>query len=350
MNFAEGYERIRRTWQGSADRAPVVAQMHEFALACSGKPGRVFYRDAASLVDGIAGAALEFGLDLPGISYDVYNIELEALGQPILFPDRTAPVADDGFRLLADKCDLASLRPPDPGRTGRMPFVLGLQRGFRELTGQPPGLQFCAPFSLAALVRGYQRFIEDICLDPAFAHELLCFLTEQVIAPWIIRQKEEFPEAAAAAGADAFCSPPMTSPAIIEEFSIPYILRLRELCPIKVTVVNWWGESSCPDPLQLLDLKRKVSTGLIRVQDPDLAALGARPFKDYAARHGLVLELGLGEIPLHRGPIGEIEERIRSLIGDSCAGDRLIVYLASLNADTPPDNLRAAVAAVKRFG
>jgi hypothetical protein len=102
--------------------------------------------------------------------------------------------------------------------------------------------------------------------------------------------------------------------------------------------------------LELIELKRRVSAGLLRVQDPDLLALGAGPFKDYAGRHGLVLELGLGEIPLHGGPPAAIERRIRTLLEQAAGGGRTLVYLASLNADTPPEHLRCAVESVKRYG
>jgi hypothetical protein len=203
---------------------------------------------------------------------------------------------------------------------------------------------------MAAQVRGYERFIEDVCLDPGFAHDLLALLTEQVIAPWIRVQHEAIPAAAVATGADALCSPPMTDPRIIEEFSIPYILRLRELCPVPVAVVNWWGDSLVDPVERLLDLKRRVCRGVIRVQDPDLARVGPQAFKRYAVAHELTLELGVGDVLLNQGPPAAIRERIRRYIEGAAAGGRLILYLASLNAETPPGNVRVALDAARELG
>jgi len=349
-SFASGFDRLARALEGVPDRVPLVAQMHEFALGWTGSDGASFYTRAGLLASGIIATAEAFGFDVPSLGYDVYNIELEALGQTLCFPARSTPVPDAAHLLVRDRADLARLSPPAPGVSGRMPFVLEVQRRMRETTGVQPGIQFCAPFSLATLARGYAGFMEDIALDPAFAHELLAFLTERVIAPWINAQAAALPEASGAVGADALCSPPMTSPAIIREFSIPYILRLRELCRVPVSVVNWWGESSLREPVELLDLKRQAAGRLIRAQDPDVERLGVGPFKEYAARHGLALELGIGEQLIDRGPVSAIRTRIQDCIAQAAGGGRLILYLTSLSADTPADHVRAAIAAVKEYG
>jgi uroporphyrinogen-III decarboxylase len=347
--FDKGFERLRLAARGVSDRVPVTAQLHELAMSWTGADPSRMFRRAASLLDAIFGTAQDFGFDVPNLSYDVYNTELEAMGHPLQFLPRSTPVLDPHFVLLEEK-RLDHLRLPEPGHSGRMPFVLDVLRLYRERTGVAPGLQFCAPFTMAAQVRGYERFIEDVCLDPGFAHDLLRLLTESVIAPWITVEHEAMPDAPAATGADALCSPPMTDPGIIEEFSIPYILRLRELCPVPVAVVNWWGDSLV-DPLErFLDLKRRVCLGVMRAQDPDLARVGPQAFKRYADSHGLALELGVGDVLLNRGPVEAIRERIRGTIEGAAAGGRLILYLASLNAETPPAHVRAALDAAHELG
>jgi uroporphyrinogen-III decarboxylase len=348
--FQQGVDRLRRARSGVPDRVPVVAQTHELAMRWTDTPCERFYTDAGALVAAIVRTSEDFGLDAPGISYDVYNIELEAMGQGLAFLPWASPVLDTARPLLAGRADLALLAPPEPGAAGRMSFVVDVQRRFREATGIEPTIQFCAPFTMAAQARGYERFVEDVCLDPGFAHDLLAFMTERVIAPWIRFQKAALPGAGVAVGADALCSPPMVSLPIIEEFSIPYILRLRELCPVPVAVVNWWGDSLFDPVDRLLELKRRVCCGLIRAQDPDVARVGAGPFKRFAERHGLVLELGVGDALLNRGPVEEITSRIRAYLRDAAPGGRLILYLASLNAETPPEHVRAAVAAAHAFG
>jgi uroporphyrinogen decarboxylase len=348
--FQKGYVRLQKAIEGIPDCVPFTSQMHEFAMAWSGTKGSKFYTDANALVTGIVKTAEDFDFDLPGLGYDVYNIEAEALGQKLVFSEGQAPAINKTSRLLREKKDFLSLKPPLPGSSGRMSFVLKALRLYRKRTGISPTIQFCAPFSLAALLRGYENLIYDLYEDTGFAHNLLSFLTEEVIAPWINVQQAEFSESASAIGADALCSPPMVNTTLIKNFSIPYIRRLRELCKGPVSVINWWGESHVRNPIELLTLKLEVASGLIRAQDPDVAILGPKIFKEFAVKNNVVLELGVGDGILNRGPEREISNRIKHYMHKASQGGKFILYLSSLNADTPPKNIKIAVAAIRKYG
>ena len=348
--FEAGFRRLQQAAEGVPDRVPFTVQMHELAMVWSRTPSRRFYSDPEAFVSGLIATARDFDLDVPSLGYDVYNIEAEALGQKVIFMDRQIPTLDPDSLLLPEGRELRSLGPIRAGQSGRMPFVLEARRLYRRRVGVAPAIQFCAPFTMAVMLRGYEALVQDIYEDPGFARALLRFVTEEIIAPWIDAQKADMPEATRAVGADALCSPPMVSGAMIEEFSIPYILRLRELCDVPITVINWWGESACRRPDELLDLKRRVSLGLIRVQDPDVATIGIAPFKEYAVHHDLTLEVGIGGECIDNGPPEAIERRVVQYIDGAAAGGRLILYLTNINADTPEDHLRAATAAIRRYG
>ena len=350
-DFNEGFTRLSKASTGVADRVPFTTQMHEFAMTWCDVPSTRFYSDANILVSGILKTAEDFEFDIPSLGYDVYSIEAEAMGQPLVYSEKQAPLVDKEKILIRDENDLTRLESPHPPTSGRMPFVLDLHRIYTERVGTVPGIQFTAPFTLATLVRGYTNFIQDIYTNPEFARHILDFLTEEVIAPWINAQKDDLPGAQSAVGADALCSPPMVNPEIIVKFSIPYILRLRELCRgIKVAVVNWWGDSYFERVEEFLKLKQRVAVGLIRAQDPDVAKVGPRVFKEFTLKNDLTLELGVGDVILNQGPEEKIRERIRSYISQTSEGGRLIIYLSSLNGDTPARHVKTAVEAIKEYG
>ena len=348
--FQKGYVQLQKALKGIPDSVPFTAQMHEFAMVWSGTRASKFYTDADALVTGIVKTAEDFDFDVPSVGYDVYNIEAEALGQKLIFRERQVPAIDNALRLIREKKAFLHLKPPLPGSSGRMPFVLNIRRLYRERTGIPLTIQFCAPFSLAVLLRGYEDFMLDLYEDVDFVHDLLSFLTEEVIAPWINVQIAEFPESASAIGADALCSPPMVNTTFIKNFSIPYIRRLRELCPVPISVINWWGESHVRNPIELLTLKLEVASGLIRAQDPDVAILGPELFKEFAVKNNVVLELGVGDVVLNRGPAEEIRDRIIHYLQKASPGGKFMLYLSSLNADTPPENIKIAVNAIRKYG
>ncbi len=78
--------------------------------------------------------------------------------------------------------------------------------------------------------------------------------------------------------------------------------------------------------------------------------MGPGVFKKFAQKHDLVLELGVGDVLLNQGPTDKIEERIRYYISEAAEGGQFILYLASINADTPPDHIRTAISAIKTYG
>jgi hypothetical protein len=66
---------------------------------------------------------------------------------------------------------------------------------------------------------------------PDFVKKVLHFLTEAVIAPFIQAAFKEVEDCPSANGADALASPPFLTQDMLDEFCIPYILRLKKPVP-----------------------------------------------------------------------------------------------------------------------
>ncbi len=181
--FSEGFGLLRSAAAIIPDRVPFTVQMHEFAMRWVDVSPDRFYSKAETYISGIIKTAENFDFDVPSLGYDVYNIEAEAMGQPLVFTEGQAPLIDKDAVLIRNKEDLLSLKPPRAGVSGRMPFIMEVHRLYRKHLGTEPAFQFCAPFTFATLVRGYVNFIEDIYSDPDFAHDVLDFLTERAIYP-----------------------------------------------------------------------------------------------------------------------------------------------------------------------
>jgi len=348
--FENGFKRFFDSFEGIPDRVPFIAQMHEFAMACSKSSAKKFYTDPECIVHSTIDTADKFGFDIPWLGYDVYNIEAEALGLPIVFSDTRPPEIGTNKPLIRTKGDLEKLITPDPFSSARMPFVLKTNRLFEKATGHPPPIQFTAPFSLAITLRGYENFITDISTEPEFAHAILQFITQSVLAPWIEAMKKESPGATLYRGADAMASMPLVNLPILEEFVVPYILMLKKLCGEELTTLNWWGESHSNNPKDMLELKRKISPAVIQGQDPDVAKIGPALYKDFAVEHDATLILGIGNLFLQKATLEEIRSRIEHYIEAGSAGGRFMVYFCYLSADTPIANIKEAIRAVKTYG
>lgn len=219
-----------------------------------------------------------------------------------------------------------------------------------EATGIQPTLGFCAPFSFAANIRGIEPLILDMFTDLEFARELFSRVTEQIIAPWIRYQQKYFPQATGIAGSDATASIPIVSPNVIREWVVPYIERLRELCDPRLYVPNWVGEASLSNPTEMLDLKLAVSGNLIEGQDPDVEKLGPELYLQYAQEHDVALILGVGASFLALAKASEVYERVKHYVEVGKQHDRFALYLCNLGATTPPENVEAAIEAVRTYG
>lgn len=344
-HFQAESELMQAAMSGEVTRIPVYAQMHDFAAAQLRISSRIFYTQPEIMVPALLQIQSDFGLDVASITYDVYNIEAEGLGQNLIFSDDTMPDIDRRQPLIRDCSDLASIETPDFDSVGRFTRVIEMQSLYRRLTGIEPTLSFCAPFTLAANLYGIENLLIGILTEPELVGNLFCRLTDQVLAPWIMYQNKAFPNATKISGADAIASLPIVSPAILKQWVIPYILRLRKLCGSGVYVSNWVGEHCLHDPAEMLDLKLTVGPGSILGQDPDVEALTPGFYKQYAARRDVPLILGIGASFLAQSKPEDIVERVQNYVQVGKVGGRFALYICNIGATTPPENVRACIEA-----
>lgn len=341
---------------GQPERVPVLAQMHDHAMFLAGLPASRFYTDPVALIEVELLATEYYDFDVPFLFWDVYNIEAEAIGQKLKFHPRSMPDIDQTTPLVKNESDLDKVKLLNPGQAGRMPQVLESYALHLKYSGLPPVLQLCAPFSLACSIRSYTGLISDIKSRPDFAHELLRRICDDVLLPWLKVQYDAVPSTTSVQGADAWASPPNVNLRIFEEFVEPYIYRLDEKFAnpnCRVGGVAYWGESYLKNPVDFIEAKVRVSKnaplGLLCL-DPDVERIGVQAPKEVATKHSVPLILGINALLIRSGPIEAIIQRIKEYIAQGAPGGKLAIFLNSLPADTPPEHIHAAVAAIRTFG
>jgi hypothetical protein len=332
------------------DFIPVCAQMHEFVMQELGVNAKDFYTTPQYMPAGTLEIMEKYGIDFPCLDYDVYNIEAEALGQAIIYSDRDMPGVDRSRPLIRGPHDLVKIKAPDFDTQGRFSNVIQMQSIFYELTGVAPTLGFCAPFSLAANIMGIEQLLMDIDNNPDFVRSLFDRLTEDVLGPWITYQKIKLPNNRGIVGSDATGSLPIVNPHILKEWIIPWILRLREVCGPEVYVPNWVGESYLKNPEEMFELKLQVCPEFLEGQDPDVAEIGPVAYKAYADKRGVPLVLGIGAGFMDLRTPDEVAARVKYYVEVGGKNGRFALYLCNLSAQTPPENIKAAIDAVHTYG
>ncbi len=349
--FQDGAKRLETAMTGIPDRVPVLAQLHEFAMHACGVPAHRFYTTPETLVTATLETQKEYGIDVPLLDYDVYNIEAEALGQKLRFSETDMPDVDRTRPLIQGRDDLNRIQTPDFEKDGRLAQIVEMNRIFENRTGiSDLSLQICAPFSLAANIMRIEDLLLNMYSDPEFTRRLFDRLVEKVLAPWVVRLKLAFPRANGVVASDATASLPIVSPDIIRKWIIPHVDRLKDICGQDVYIPNWAGESYLKQPERMLDLKRRVCPSFVEGQDPDVEKLGPAWYKAYANRTGLPLVLGIGAAFLALSTPEEVSNRVRQYVETGGKGGRFALLLCNLGATTPPENVRAAIRSVHRYG
>lgn len=329
----------------------IAAQCNDHSARLAGVDFPRFYTDPELFTQVQLLVSEYYGFDAPNNTWDVYNIEAEAMGQKIVYHETGVPDVDRTDPLVKSRSDLDRLAVPDPFRSGRMPWVHRVNRLYLAQTGRPAQAFFCAPFSLAVNIRGYENLIDDMDEAPAFVHRLFEFLCDAVLAPFIEAMRSEIgnPESLAD-GSDAWASPPMVTLDMMDEYVVPYTLRLREQLGSKVVTRGNWGDARSRDPERFFTQKLKCSPGFLSVLDPDLHRLGAERAKAFARDNNAFLVAGVDAALLKEGPVDAIVARIKHYIDVIARDGRGAIYLNQIPTETPPAHVHAAVAACHTFG
>jgi uroporphyrinogen-III decarboxylase len=346
-------QKIERNIPPSTTASHVVigAQSNDHSALLAGVSAKQFFTDAATFARVQLLITKYYRLDVLSNFWDVYNIEAEALGQKLIYPTGGIPDVDRTRPLVSTPADLDRLSPPDPYRSGRMPWVRQLSGIFLEETGSLERVYFTAPFSAAVNIRGYENLVLDIYERPRFVHRLLQFLCDEVIAPYMeVMQSELGIPDLIMDGRDAWASPPMISLDMMDEYVVAYTERLRDRLGDKAITRGNWGDAKIGDVEGFFSRKLRCSPGSLSVLDPDLHEVGPERVKTFAKKHNVFIAAGVDASVLQRGPVDAIVERIKLYIDKMARDGRCMLHLNQIPADTPPEHIHAAVAACHTYG
>ena len=159
------------------------------------------------------------------LSWPVYGLTAEALGQPMIYSDRFSPGTDPEDLLI--NADNWQDLPPLDLNSGIPKLLDGTVECYRRLTGFRPVLHLSAPYSLAADIYGQEQLIMALTHDPDFVNRLLDHLADTVHKPWIDHFFEQHPDGWVELS-DASGSPFFIGPQNCKNMAIRSIQRIAD--------------------------------------------------------------------------------------------------------------------------
>lgn len=351
-------------WSRQPGGIPTSAPMPDHAIRLTGIPTRKFYHDAKSCVFALAAVSLYYDMDSLSLVNDIYNIEAEGLGQKMIYGEDSMPTIDFREPFIKTRADLKKIKTPDFERVGRFPYQLEVTRMGARL-GASAG-RFCAPFSLAVGLRTYPMLVHDIRKDRKFYADFMTLLVDEVLLPYILKIRD-YAGVTVATGADAWSAFPNVSPDMYREFVLLYNLRVSAKAAEKgMTAVA----AGCADYVEERPERfdRKILHACL---DNQVATLGGAPtvVLDMGRWHEYPLETvreytkkwrDAGVRPfvsvtinarlLRDGPVERIADTVRRYVETFGYDHNVAIDMANIPADTPPDHVHAAVAAIHTYG
>jgi uroporphyrinogen decarboxylase len=335
-------ERMAALFAGQKpDRVPFVPTIYEHAAALLGKTPSQVARSEDLLVRGQLKAYELYGHDFVVVGLDVYNVEAEALGCPIVYYE-SVDIPGVAVHILGDEPErLSGLCVPDPARDGRMPLLISAACSVNQKIGNEVGVaaSIVGPFTLAAMLRGFEKLCLDMLRNPDYAWELLRFT---------FRVTGEFGAALGKQGIGAavnesWIAQPLLSPRLYREFVFP--LHRELVADLKgkglptVSIISGGDTTSIAEML--------VETGSSLLMADYNSDLGC--YKKKAAAGGAVVRGSMDSKLLELGIQEKIREAALDVLRRGAPGGRFIMGCGVVSYHTKPEMLQFLKSLVEVF-
>jgi uroporphyrinogen-III decarboxylase len=350
--------------RGEGGTLTISAQCHDHVMYLTKSPAKKFYSDFDYNFKMGELVGRYYKLDSPAGGFDIYDLEVEALGGKLIYGENSMPTIDFRYPLIKTREDIKRLKDKkvDFRTAGRYPTLL--KGGGLAQTGSPM-ISFCSPFSLAVGLMGFPALIKAMRKQPDFAHEVFKFIVDDVLTPSVRTQNEEM-GALLGIGADAWACVPNLSPDEMKKWVVPYNQRLENnVKKFGVMTMNVSGDY-CEERIEKFDPKilhdsfdvevasmggtPTVFLGMGRWHEYPLQAV--RDYTDKFRKEGkaVTVTAGINARLLRDGPVDKIVDTVKRYIDTFARDHNLSIFLMNVPYDTPPDHIHAAVAAVHTYG
>lgn len=315
------------------DRTPFCPAVYEHKAALIEVKPSEMCRDADLFEKAILREVEVYDSDMLVVGCDVYNVEAEAAGSRVSYPDSNdVPAIIE--RAIHIRDDLSRLRFPDPLRSGRMPLHLEVGRRIQEKLGGERIVRgaLSAPFSMACELAGTEQILMALLDRPVWVGGLLEFCSEIT---------KSYGRAFVERGLgvvlfDSHASPPLTS---------PELYRKIILGPTRRVVTHFRHKLGVPLVPYIMGadtavlLEAILETGTNNVLCDFTADLSF--FVDRLKKEPVLLRANLDPQFLMTRPEEAIREKVREVLSRGRRHPRFLMGTGILPYDIPPERVIA---------
>lgn len=321
------------------DRVPFILASRAFGLKYAGAKYAQAYKDPDLYVHSQLKLVEDFHLDSVWDIWCTPAVD-EALGATMEIPEDNPPWI--AAPCLHSHGDLDKLRPVDPWKDGRMPYLLDIVARLKKAVGpeMPVTAWASPPFRTACMIRGNTELYMDIFDNPKFVKDLLEITTESCTA---------YGKALVEAGADiiAISNPVANTDCIslehFKEFAHPYSKRMfGEMKKAGAKAINFHTCGRWDDRFDLC------------VENVDIIHCDRVKIGPFTAGYGDRI-VAMGNVKavatLLQGSEEQVSREALDCLEAAATTDRYILSAdCEVPRDTSPANVRAMANALGQYG
>lgn len=307
---------------------PFVPTIYEHGAALIGRTPSDVARSEDLLVEGQQAAYELYRHPLVSVGLDVYNVEAEALGGIVDYPnDVSLPALRSP--LIQTPADFNALRVPNPRIDGRMPLLLNACRRLKAALPAVISGTVTGPFTLAAILRGFEAFTMDMFDTPDFARQQLRFAAEIAFA--FAAAYNEL--GVSIAINESWIAPPLCTPDLYRAFAQPVekdlIARLTSIGVPRVSLVCGGNTTAIAADM--------LATGTSYI----MADWGCdrRAIRALCESRGVMLRASIAPGMLERGSEAELADAVRQVMADCGSYSNLVFGCGIVSFSTPREHV-----------
>jgi uroporphyrinogen decarboxylase len=320
------------------DRTPFCPAVYEHKAALINVTPSEMARDADLFEEAIIREVEVYEPDMVVVGCDVYNVEAEAAGCTVSYPDtNNVPAVRERIVRVGD--DLSQLGVPDPLSAARMPLHLEVGRRLQERFGRERIVRgaLSAPFSIACELVGPEPLLMAMLDRPDWVSRLLSFTSEIT---------KTYGKAFVERGLgvilfDSHASPPLTSAALYKKIVLSpttaVIRYFRSGLDVPLVPYIMGGDTTGL-------LEEIIATGTNNILCDHKADLNV--FVERLKEEPMLLRANIDPGFLVTQPLEGIQEKAREVLSIGRRHPRFLMGTGILPYDTAPEKVIAVREAI----
>lgn len=309
---------------------PFIPTIFEHSAKVIGKTPSEIAQDEDLIVESQLACYEMYRHDLISIGVDIYNVEYEALGAKVHFPENQELPSTNEI-MISKPEDIDRLSVPDPEKDARMPMFLNAVRRVNDKVGNEVIVNgtVVGPFTLAAIMRGFENFVMDLVMEPEFAYKLMEFANKVSLS---------FAESFIKRGVglsinESWIAPPLLSPAFYAENVVAYerelIQGIKRLGQENVALISGGNTTDILDDM--------VTTGTsLLLADSECDRLY---YKKICARNNILMRASISSKIVEDGDETKMKEAAAEVINDCRDYSGFIFGCGIVSYDTKPESV-----------